>query len=38
MEYVYDIVLNFMDKYYDYYEWKKKDRIINIKKIPLFKK
>ena len=37
MEYVYDIVLNFMDKYYDFYEWKKKDRIINIKKIPIYK-
>ncbi len=32
MEYVYDIVLNFRDKYYDFYEWNKKDKIINIKK------
>ncbi len=37
MEYVYDIVLNFRDKYYDFYEWKKQDKIINIKKIPIYK-
>ena len=37
MNYVYDIVLNFQDKYYDFYEWLKKDKIINIKKIPIFK-
>ena len=37
MEYVYDIVLNFQDKYYEFYEWRKKDKIINIKKIPIYK-
>lgn len=37
MEYVYDIVLNFQDKYYEFYEWMKKDKIINIKKIPIYK-
>ena len=37
MEYVYDIVLNFRDKYYDFYEWNKKDKIINIKKIPIYR-
>lgn len=37
MEYIYDIVLNFKDKYYDFYEWKKTDKIINVKKIPIYK-
>lgn len=37
MEYIYDIVLNFQDEYYDYYEWQNKDNIINIKKIPIYK-
>ena len=37
MEYIYDIVLNFKDRYYEFYEWKKKDKIINIKKIPIYK-
>ena len=37
MEYIYDIVLNFQPEYYDFYEWQKKDKIINIKKIPIYK-
>lgn len=37
MEYIYDIVLNFQDDYYDFYEWQTKDKIINIKKIPIYK-
>ena len=37
MEYIYDIVLNFQDKYYEFYEWYPKDKIINIKKIPIYK-
>lgn len=37
MEYIYDIVLNFQDEYYDFYEWKNEDKIINIKKIPIYK-
>ena len=36
MNYIYDIVLNFNKDYYFFYEWNKKDNIINIKKIPLF--
>lgn len=36
MNYIYDIVLNFNKEYYAFYEWDKKDNIINIKKIPLF--
>lgn len=36
MNYIYDIVLNFNKNYYDFYEWKKSDSIVNIKKLPLF--
>ena len=36
MNFIYDIVLNFNKSYYDFFEWNKKDSIINIKKIPLF--
>lgn len=37
MEYIYDIVLNFHKYYYEYYEWKTTDKIIAIKKIPIYK-
>lgn len=37
MDYIYDIVLNFQNNYYDFYEWKAEDKIINIKKIPVYK-
>ena len=37
MDYVYDIVLNFQTTYYDFYEWKSTDNIINIKKLPIYK-
>ncbi len=37
MDYVYDIVLDFQDEYYDFYEWQARDKIINIKKIPIYK-
>ena len=37
MDYIYDIVLNFQDEYYDFYEWKQTDKIINIKKILIYK-
>ncbi len=36
MNFIYDIVLNFNEDYYSFFEWDKKDNIINIKKIPLF--
>ena len=36
MNYIYDIVLNFNKEYYNFFEWNKKDNIINIKKIPCF--
>ncbi len=37
MIYIYDIVLNFQEQLYDFYEWNKKDRLLNIKKIPIFR-
>lgn len=37
MSYIYDIVLNFNKEYYEFFEWKKSDKIINVKKIPVFK-
>ena len=37
MEYIYDIVLNFNDCYYEFYEWNNKDKIINVKKIPVYR-
>lgn len=37
MNYIYDIVLNFNKCYYEFYEWNKKDKLLNVKKIPLFR-
>ena len=37
MDYIYDIILNFQDRYYDFYEWYPNDKIINVKKIPIYK-
>lgn len=37
MDYVYDIVLNFQNEYYDFYEWKPTDKIINVKRVPIYK-
>ncbi|MBQ8891492.1 MAG: hypothetical protein IJ068_01340 [Bacilli bacterium] len=37
MTYIYDILLNFNDDFYEFYEWEKNDKIYHIKKIPLFK-
>jgi len=36
MNFIYDIVLNFNKEYYNFFEWNKKDNVVNIKKIPLF--
>ena len=36
MNYYYDILLNFQDQYYMFYEWDNNDNIEFIKKIPLF--
>lgn len=35
MSYVYDLVLNFNNDYYDFYEWNSSDQIIHIKRINL---
>ena len=37
MDYVYDIVLNFQNEYYDFYEWKPNDKVINVKRSPIYK-
>lgn len=37
MDYIYDIVLNFQERYYDFYEWCPNDKIVNIKKITIYK-
>ena len=36
MDYIYDIVLNFQSNYYEFYEWKTTDKIINVKKILVY--
>jgi len=36
LNYYYDLLLNFQEKYYMFYEWDKEDNIEYIKKIPLF--
>ena len=33
MKYIYNLNLNFKKKFYDFYEWEKKDKIISINKI-----
>lgn len=37
MNYIYDIVLNFNKDYFEFFQWRKSDKIINVKKIPVFK-
>lgn len=37
MKYIYDIILNFNERLYEFYEWKDNDDIEYIKKIPIFK-
>ncbi len=37
MSYIYDILLNFNDCLYDFYDWNKNDNISHIKKIPILK-
>lgn len=36
MNYIYDIVLNFQNKYYQFFEWKRNDKIKNISKIIVY--
>lgn len=37
MNYIYDIYLNLNDVLYDFFDWNKNDKLIHIKKIPIFK-
>ena len=37
MNYIYDIYLNLNEKLYDSFDWNKHDKIIHIKKIPIFR-
>lgn len=37
MNYIYDIILNFQEVIYDFYEWNQTDSISHIRKIPVFK-
>lgn len=37
MNYIYDVLLNFNENLYDFYEWDKDDLITHIKKIPVVK-
>lgn len=37
MTYIYDILLNFKDELYDFFDWNKTDNIIHIRKIPILK-
>ena len=38
MNYIYDVVFNFTNNYYyDFFEWDKKDNLVNIKKAPLIR-
>lgn len=37
MTYIYDILLNFNNDFFEFYEWEKNDNIIHVKKIPIYK-
>jgi len=37
VDYIYDIILNFQNNYYEFYEWKNKDKFINVKKILVYR-
>jgi len=37
MNYIYDILLNFNEEIYDFYEWNTNDEITHIRKIPIIK-
>lgn len=36
MNYYYDVKLNFLDRYYNFYEWMKFDKVIDVKSIPIY--
>ena len=37
MNYIYDIYLNLNETLYDFFDWNKYDKLVHIKKIPIFK-
>lgn len=37
MSYIYDVLVNYKEKLYDFYDWNVSDDVIHIRKIPLFK-
>lgn len=37
MNYIYDVLLNFNEKIYDFYDWNLSDNVYHIRKIPIFK-
>jgi len=37
VEFIYDILLNFQRDYCDFFEWQQTDKVLNIKRIPLYK-
>ena len=37
MIYIYDILLNFKNNFFDFFEWNKSDDIVHIRKIPIIK-
>lgn len=37
MNYIYDIITNFKENYYDFFEWNKNDSLTHFKKIPIIK-
>lgn len=36
VNYIYDILLDFQDQLFDFYEWSEKDKITHVRKIPCF--
>ena len=37
MNYTYDILANFNETYYEFYEWNNKDELTHIKRLPIIK-
>lgn len=37
MNYIYDIMLNFNENLYDFYDWNRNDSILHIRRIPIYK-
>ncbi len=37
MNYIYDVLLNFNDKLYEFYDWNKSDDVKHVRRVPIFK-